>query len=93
MKCKECGKEPFGVESWPIPRGEDVERIVLCPDCSGMDGGLNIIEEEVLKQINIGLQQCRDGKGITTEELKEKFKDIRAKWADITKDCFDESDY
>ena len=92
MKCEKCNCEPFGVESWFVPRGEGVDRKVLCPDCyreknPKMGGSLNIIEEleergyenpeEVLKQLEIGLQQCRDGKGLTTEELKEKLKRFR----------------
>lgn len=52
MKCKKCKCEPFGVESWFVPRGEGRERDILCPKCSGMGGGLNIIEnDEVIYRI------------------------------------------
>ncbi len=78
MKCKECGKEPFGVESWHIPRGEGVKRVVLCPDCY------------LLAKLDIGLQQVKDGKGLTTAEVKKRLRD---KFADDTKGLFDESDY
>jgi hypothetical protein len=33
--------------------------------------------EEVLKQLEIGFQQIKDGKGLTTEEMKEKLKERR----------------
>ena len=33
--------------------------------------------EEVLKQLEIGFQQIKDGKGMTTEEMKAKLKERR----------------
>ena len=37
MKCKKCEKVPFGIESWIGGK---------CPECSEMEGGLNIIEKK-----------------------------------------------
>lgn len=39
--CENCGAEPFGVESWWVPRHGPI----LCPDCSDLPAGLNIIEK------------------------------------------------
>ncbi len=36
--------------------------------------------EELLRNLEIGLQQAKEGKGYTTEELKEKLKKINEKY-------------
>lgn len=36
--------------------------------------------EELLEKLKIGLEQCRCGKGISTEELKKKLKKINEKY-------------
>ena len=50
----------------------------------------NYAKEELLKILDEGLQQVKDGKGLTTAEVKKRLRD---KFADDTKDLFDESDY
>ena len=49
--CTRCGAEPFGVQSWWVPRGLYTgDSKMLCPDCMCKDNpdlpkSLNIIEK------------------------------------------------
>ena len=42
-----------------------------------------IEDEELIKNLEIGLKQCQNGEGITTEELKEKLKKINKKYKKV----------
>ena len=61
------------------PNKEQPKPLDMTPEEELRERGYEDVEE-LLKNLEIGLQQCRDGKGMTTEELKEKLKKVNAKY-------------